>query len=34
LAADRPQEKLKVVRKMEDALSGLGVQGPKFTRLP
>jgi hypothetical protein len=34
LAADRPQERLKVVRSMKEALTRLGVQEPHFARLP
>ena len=34
LAANRPQEKLQVVRAMKEALSALGVQNPNFVRLP
>ena len=34
LAANRPNEMLKVVRSMAEALNGLGVQNPTFVRLP
>lgn len=34
LAADRPKDKLKVVRTMQEALAGLGVKSPKFAPLP
>lgn len=34
LAANRPREMLKVVRTMQEALAGLGVQNPQFTHLP
>ena len=34
LAANRPHEKLQVVRTMKDAFSELGVPNPNFVRLP
>jgi hypothetical protein len=33
ILANRPQEKLRVVRKRKDALAALGVREPKFERL-
>lgn len=33
LAADRPEGKLTVVRRMEDVLAALGLQAAKFKRL-